>query len=378
VARDLTSGEGAFWSAEDADSEGEEGRFYVWTRAELREAAAEDADVAEALWGLTGRNILHVRRPLAEVAAMLGMPETEAAARVGRARECLLARRANRVRPLLDDKVLADWNGLMIAASAHAGWALGEPRFVEMAERAADVLWRTLWRNGTLLHRYRDGDAAIEGNLDDYAFLAWGAIELHQATQDPRCLERAVALVDAMLDRFSDGDRRGLFFSPAGRDDLIVRMREIGDGALPSGAAVAFYDLLRLARLTGRTDYEARAGVLADACSRQVAARPSGSAFFLVGLDIAIGPSQELVVVGDLDLAETRALLDVAREGFHPRLAVLHRQPGDGGRTTQIAPVVRDFGLVDGRSAAYLCRGFVCERPVTGPGELRGLMERAE
>jgi hypothetical protein len=380
VTRDLTDPAGSFCSAEDADSEGEEGKFYVWTDEELREAAAGDADVAAAVWGVeadgnyldeatrtkTGRNILHVRRPAA--------PELEA--RLGRARERLLARRASRVRPLLDDKVLTDWNGLMIAACARAGWALAEPAFVTMAARALNFLWTTMWREGTLLHRYRGGEAGIDGNLDDYAFLAWGAVELHRATQNPDHLARAIALVDAMLDRFGDAEHGGLFFSPAGREDLIVRMRDLGDGALPSGTAVAFDVLVRLARLTGRTDYEARAGALADACSRQVAAHPSGMAHFLVGLDLAIGPSQELVVVGDPDSPGTRALLDVAREGFHPRLVVLHRPLGAEGPLAELAPVVRGFVQVDGRPTAYLCQGFACERPVTEPGELRELLSR--
>jgi hypothetical protein len=391
VKRDLTSPDGAFFSAEDADSEGEEGKFYVWTLDELREAAVEDGDLAAAAWGVeaggnyhdeatrapTGRNILHVRRPLAEVAAPLELPEPELAARLERARERLLAWRATRARPLLDDKVLADWNGLMIAASARAGWALGDRDFVDMAERAAEFLWSTLWRDGDLLHRYRDGQAAIGGSLDDYAFLTWGALELHRATQDPRHLERAIRLADAMLERFWDHEHGGLFFSPAGRDDLIVRMKEIGDNALPSGTSVAFHDLLWLARLTGRADYDERAGALGDACSRQVAAHPSGAAFFLVGLDLAVGPSQELVVVGDLDHPDTQALLDVAREGFYPRLVVLHRPPGDGGRIAELAPVVRGFGLVSGKPAAYLCQGFACERPLTAPGELRELLESA-
>jgi uncharacterized protein len=381
VARDLTGPAGGFYSAEDADSEGEEGKFYVWSLDELREVAGEDADLAVEVWGVerggnyrdeatrerTGGNILHLRQPLTD---------SERSTRLARARERLRERRAARIRPLLDDKILTDWNGLMIAACARAGWALGEPEFVTMASRAADFLWGTLGRDGALLHRYRDGDAAIDGNLDDYAFLAWGALELQRATQDARWLERALTLADAMLDRFGDPEHGGLFFSPAGREDLIVRMRDLGDGALPSGTAVAFDVLLRLARLTGRTDYEARAGALADACSRQVAARPSGMAHFLVGLDLAIGPSQELVVVGEPEDPGTRALLDVAREGFHPRLVVLLRPPGDGGRVAELAPAVRDFRPLDGCPTAYLCRGFVCERPVTEADGLRELLGR--
>jgi len=388
LRRDLTGPEGAFHSAEDADSEGEEGKFYVWSLEELREVAGEDADLAASVWGVeadgnfreeatrerTGRNILHVRRAPADVAASFGLTEAAAAERLERARERLLGRRAGRVRPLLDDKILTDWNGLMIAAAAAAGRALDAPGFVELATRAAEFLWDTMWRDGALLHRYREGSAAIAGNLDDYAFLAWGEIELHQATQDPRHLDRAIRLTDALLERFSDEEHGGLFFSPVDREDLIVRMRDLGDGALPSGTAVAFYDLVRLARLTGRPEYEARAGALADACSRQVAARPSAAAFFLVVLDFALGPSQELVVVGAAEDPRTRELLGVARERWHPRLLVLHRPPGDAGRLAELAPAVRDFVQLDDAPTAYLCQGFVCQRPVTTPGDLRALL----
>ena len=390
VRRDLTSPDGAFYSAEDADSEGEEGRFYVWSVDELREAAgATDAELAIQAWGVagagnwadeaggeaTGTNILHWPVPLPDLAAARGLDLGDLERRLEGARLRLLARRSQRVRPLLDDKVLTDWNGLMIAAFARAGWAFGSEEWTATAERAADFLWSTMWRDGTLLHRYRDGEAAISGNLDDYAFLAWGAFELYQVTQEPRHLERALALTDTMLDRFGGGAEDALYFSPVERTDLITRMREVYDDALPSGNAVAFSNLLRLARLTGRTEYEARAGALADACSRLVATRPSSAAFFLVGLDLAVGPSEELVIVGDRSDRETRALLEVAREGYHPSRVLLLRPPGeDPGVLGRLAPVVRDFRAIDGRATAYLCRGFACERPVTDPDALRALV----
>jgi uncharacterized protein YyaL (SSP411 family) len=390
VRRDLTSPEGAFYSAEDADSEGEEGRFYVWSEAELREAAgATDADLAIQAWGAaaagnwtdeatgssTETNILHWRVPIPALAAARGERPEELERRLEAVRERLLERRSRRVRPLLDDKVLTDWNGLMIAALARAGWVFGSTEWVGAAERAADFLWATMWRDGTLLHRYREGEAAITGNLDDYAFLAWGALELHQATQDVRHLDRAVTITAAMLERFDGGADAPLYFSPADRADLITRMREVYDDALPSGNAVAFGNLLRLARLTGRTAYEERAGALADACSRLVAARPSSASFFLVGLDLAVGPSAELVIVGDPPAPDTQALLDVAREGFHPNRVLLLRPPGAAaGLIGVLAPVVKDFVARDGRATAYLCRGFTCEQPVTTPDALRELV----
>jgi hypothetical protein len=360
----------------------------VWTLAELREVAGANGALAAAVWGATeagnyeeeatrertGANILHRTRTLGEHATELGLSEGELASRLESARRALLSRRSERVRPLRDDKILTDWNGLMIAGTARAGWVLGDEGVMGQARRAEAFVWQSMWHEEALLHRYRDGEAALDANLDDYAFLAWGEIELHQATQDPTYLERAVRLTSAMLDRFWDADNGGLFFSPAGRDDLIVRMKEIGDGALPSGSGVAMYNLVRLARITGRTEYDERAGALADACSRQIAARPSGAAFFLIALDLAIGPSQELVVVGDAGDPATTALLDVAREGFHPRLVVVHRPVDDASRLLKLAPVLREFTPVEGRPAAYLCHGFACERPVTTPGDLRALL----
>jgi hypothetical protein len=357
---------------------------------ELREVAgATDADLGIQAWGVaaagnwvdeaggdaTGTNILHWPVPPPDLAAARGLDPDDVERRLEDMRVRLLTRRSQRVRPLLDDKVLTDWNGLMIAAFARAGWAFGSEEWTAAAERAADFLWSTMWRDGTLLHRYRDGEAAITGNLDDYAFLAWGALELHQATQDPRHLERALALTDAMLDRFGGGAKGALYFSPVERTDLITRMREVYDDALPSGNAVAFSNLLRLARLTGQTEYEERAGALADACSRLVATRPSSATFFLVGVDLAVGPSSELVIVGDGSAPDTRALLEVAREGYHPSRVLLLRPPGDDpGLLGRLAPVVRDFRAIDGRATGYLCRGFVCERPVTDPDALRALV----
>jgi len=379
VQRDLTSPEGAFYSAEDADSEGEEGRFYVWTLDEVRDVlASETADAVVAAWGIeeagnyrdeatgraTGLNIPHVTGvPVADVTLL------------EKGRKALFERRETRVRPLLDDKVLTDWNGLMIAALARAGRVLDDPALVEAARRSAGFIHRTMWRNGNLLHRYREGDAALDSNLDDYAFLAWGEIELHQATLEAIHLGRAIHLTDAMVDRFLDPVRGGFFFSPEGRDDLIVRRKEVYDGATPSGNSVALYNLIRLARLTGRTDYERLASEASAAFSRQVASQPSAFTFFLSAMDMAIGPSQELVIVGEPASEDTRQLLAAGREDYHPNRVVLLRPPGAAGaEIVKLAPFLEGFDLRDGRAVAYLCSGFACERPVSDPDELRELI----
>jgi uncharacterized protein YyaL (SSP411 family) len=379
VLRDLTSPEGAFYSAEDADSEGEEGKFYVWTLAEVREALDEEtAEAAIAAWGITaagnyrdeatgqitGLNIPHAGRGAMPAGDLLDS-----------ARQALFARRERRVRPLLDDKVLTDWNGLMIAALARAGRVLDDPSLVEAARRSAEFIQGVMWRDGNLLHRYRDGEAALEANLDDHAFLAWGETELFQATLDPVHLGRAIDLTDAMVSRFHDPDRGGFFFSPDGRDDLIVRRKETYDGATPSGNSVALYNLVRLARLTGRADYESLAADTSGAFSRMIASQPSAFTFFLAALDMAIGPSQELVIVGESGAEDTRALLAVAREGYHPSRVVLLRPPGTkGAAVVALAPFTESFSLLDGSAAAYLCSGFTCETPVSGPEALRELI----
>jgi uncharacterized protein YyaL (SSP411 family) len=234
VLRDLTAPDGGFFSAEDADSEGEEGKFYLWSEDEIRQVIGEsDARLAAAVWGIRpggnfvdeatgdrpGTSIPHLAMPLAERAVELGLEPSDLEGRVESARERLLDRRNRRIRPLLDDKILTDWNGLMIAALAKAGKALDAPEYVEAANRAAEFLWTNMQTDGRLLHRFRNGDADIEANLGDYACFAWAEIELHQATQDPEHLRRAIVLTDAMLERFRDDASGGLFFSPAGRQD---------------------------------------------------------------------------------------------------------------------------------------------------------------
>jgi hypothetical protein len=378
VLRDLTSPEGAFFSAEDADSEGEEGKFYVWSLDEVRAVLGEEAaSHAASAWGLTPEG--NYRDEASGRTTGLNIPHLkslqEADDLLEKARRSLFEHRTMRERPLLDDKVLTDWNGLMIAALARAGRVLSDASLVAAARRSAAFIHETMESGGDLLHRYRDGEAALQANLDDYAFLAWGEIELYQATLEPQHLARAIQLTDAMVDRFLDADRGGFFFSAAGKADLIVRQREVYDGAVPSGNSVALYNLARLARLTGRPDYEKLVSDTASAFSRQVASQPAAFTFFLTAMDMAIGPSQELVIVGDPDADDTRSLLAVAREDYHPNLVVLLRPPGHAGKTiAELAPFTEGFDLLDGQAAAHLCSGFACERPVSEPDALRDLI----
>ncbi|MEI6501705.1 MAG: thioredoxin domain-containing protein, partial [Armatimonadota bacterium] len=320
VLRDLTSPEGGFYSAEDADSDGVEGKFYVWTEEQLREVLPlELAEVVIHTYGVTrggnfhdevsgeatGANILHLSEPVPE----------ELRARLAAAGELLLPARGQRVRPGLDDKVLTDWNGLMIAALARGAQVLDEPQYLTAAARAADFLLAKLTTpQGRLLHRYREGEAAIPAYLDDFAFLTWGLIELYEADFDPRWLREALRLNDYMLEHFWDGANGGLFFSAEDHEQLMVRPKEVYDGAVPSGNSVAMLNLLRLSRLTGRSQLEAQAEQLANAFTDQLAQAPSMRTQMLCAVDYALGPAAEVVLVGE----GVEPMLRALRSSFQP------------------------------------------------------------
>ena len=391
VSRDLTDEGGGFYSAEDADSEGEEGKFYVWSAAQLEEvlgsseasllAGVYGVDEAgnfrdEATRGLTGTNILFLRRSLDAVALAEGIGAEPLRERLETARETLRAVREARVRPHLDDKILTDWNGLMIAALALASVAFDEDAYRQRADAAVTFILDNLrLADGRLLHRYRDGDAAITANLDDYAFLIWGLIELYEAGYDPRHLETALDLCETQLSHFWDDERGGFFFSPDDGEVLLVRQREIYDGAIPSGNSVSALNLLRLGRLTGRSELEARGRAVLAAFATEISPGPASHAQLMNALDFSLGPTREIVIAGELGDDDTKALLAVVREGFAPRRVTLSRPAGnDGEETARLAPFTASMGTVEDMAAAYVCENYACHRPVTDGDELRRLL----
>ena len=371
VLRDMTSPEGAFYSAEDADSEGVEGKFYVWTAAELIEVLGEEDAVyaasvfdvreagnfrEEATGEATGTNILHI--------ATEDELDEE---RLEDIRVRLLEARDARVRPHLDDKVLTDWNGFMIAALAKAGTALGRADFVEAAVRAAGFVLGTMYMgDGRLLHRYRDGEAGLDGQLDDHAFMIWGLLELYEATFDPAYLETAMGLADGLLEHFWDAEAGAFFLTPDDGEELLVRPKEVYDGAMPSGNSVAMLGLLHLSHITGDPDLARRASELADAFSRDVSRVPMGFTQLLSALDMAMGDFREVVIVGDPEAEDTRAMLEALRAVFVPNKAVLLRRPDEGEEgIVRIAPFLKDHHAIDGKATAYVCQEHLCKDPTT-------------
>ena len=389
VLRDLRDERGGFHSAEDADSEGEEGVFYIWTPEQVREVLGDaDGALLSEVYGVvpggnfrdesTGRrpgpSILHLERPLPAIAAERGEDPDAFAARMAGLRARLLDARGERIRPHLDDKVLTDWNGLMIGTLAHAGAALGEPRYVAAAREAAAFVLGTLRTEDGLLHRYRAGEAGIPAFLDDHAYLAHGLLELHQATQETRWLAAALEIAREMRERFEEAD--GTFVLAArAAPDLVAPTKELYDGALPSGNSVAAHVLLRLGRLTGDGALEAAGRRTLAAWSGTIARYPMGYPFSLLALDLDVGPAREIVIAGDPADPRTAALLETARARFVARDLILVHDPGDAGSALRaLAPYVAAQGPVDGRPAAYVCTDRTCDAPVTESGPLRALL----
>jgi uncharacterized protein YyaL (SSP411 family) len=394
VERDMTSPEGAFFSAEDADSEGVEGKFYVWTLDEFRRVLGpEEAAVWEPVFNLkpegnfreeagghaTGANILHLTRPLDRWAADLGVTEEPLRRRWEDARGRLFAARQRRIHPLKDDKILADWNGLMAAALARAGRILHDERALGAALAAIDfVRARMRSGDGRLLHRYRSGAAAVPAFLDDYAFLGWASIELYDATFDPTHLERALELTRAADSLFRDPDGGGYFSTATDSERLLVRQKEVYDGAIPSGNSVAMSNLVRLSRLTGDPELARRADAVAIAFARDLAAAPAAHCHLLSALQAAANPSLEIVIAGDPRDEATRRLVEVARSRDLPDVAVLLVPSGeDGRRVRRLAPFTEHHAPIDGKAAAYVCRGFTCLQPTTDPRQLASMLEDA-
>jgi uncharacterized protein len=282
-----------------------------------------------------------------------------------------------RERPHRDDKILTDWNGLMIAALAKGAQVLGDESYALAALDAAHfVMTEMRTPEGRLLHRYRGGDADITATADDYAFFIWGLIELYGATFDPGHLEAAMALSGDLLEHFWDSRRGGFFFTPDDGETLIVRKKEVYDGALPSGNAVAMLNFLRLGRLTGKTGYDEKAAAIMRAFSGQVGGFPSGYTQFLCSLDFAIGPSSEVVVAGPSGGPDTAEMLRVLRTRFIPNHVALFR-PSDKDHPSVGSPAEFTVNHVplDGKATAYVCRAHACLAPTTDVAEMIALME---
>jgi uncharacterized protein YyaL (SSP411 family) len=376
VSREMTDIDGGFYSSLDADSEGEEGKFYVWSLPELEQhLGPEDARLVADYFGATARgnfegtNILNLPRTIDVVAQRAGVDIERLGQALDRARSILFAAREERVRPGRDEKVLTAWNGLMIRAFAEAITILGDDAFRTRAEDAATFLLRRLRReDGRLLRTYKDDQSKLLGYLEDYAFLADGLLALYEATFNPRWLDEAHALAGSLLDLFWD-DASGTFFD-TGKDHetLIARPKSVFDNAIPSGSSVAIEVMQRLAIIFDRPSWREKVTRVLAGMREPLSRYPTGFGRFLSALDFELATPKEIAIVGALGFGDTAALLATVRSRYRPNTVLAVREPGT--REAQQPALLRSRNLIDGRATAYVCQNYACQRPVTTPAEL--------
>jgi uncharacterized protein len=377
VLREMTHPAGGFYSAQDADSEGVEGKFFVWSPEEIRAVLGDEtlAQAALAYWGVDdgpnfeGHSILFVPREPADVARTVGLDASELAARIGRARSMLYAEREKRVHPGLDDKVLASWNGLTLAALAEAAAALGRPDYLAAAVRNAEFLTSSMVRDGRLLRSWKDGQARITGYLEDHAMVGAGLLALYEATFDRRWLDESRRLAEETLRLFWNGEGETFFDTGHDQESLVVRPRNIFDNAVPSGTSVTIEWLLRLAIVTGEERYEEIALKALRPMADVMQKYPSGFGRYLSALDFHLGPVAEVALVwpAGAEAAAARLVETVFRR-YQPNRVVVGAAAGAPGAVG--LPLLADRGAVEGRPTAYVCRQYVCQLPVTDPEAL--------
>lgn len=381
VLRDMTDDQGGFYSAEDADSEGEEGKFYVWTSQEFRRVLGSESArrwetifrvspegnfADEATRRKTGANILHLTAPLNKWAEKLNLPENQLHEEWAAIRVRLFEHRAKRVHPLKDDKILTDWNGLMIGALALGARILNKPDYESAARRAVDfILSQMTDSSGRLYHRYRDGELAVKAQASDYAFLIQGLLSLYQTTFDLTIAEKARALQEIMIEDFWDEKNGGFFSTSKESVDLPVRPKELYDGAIPSANSVALSNLATLFRLTGDPQWDDWAQAQIRAFAGTVKSQPQAFTYFLCALDFALRPGQEVIITGDPQAMDTRQLLDALNLNFAPNKVAIVKSDQNAEQLARFAGYTDGLQLIEGKATAHVCRNGSCTDTTT-------------
>lgn len=384
VRRDMRSKKGGFYSAEDADSEGEEGKFYLWTVDEVRDILKDDADLfleifnceSEGNWidpmhgGKVVTNILHLQTTFDESRSKKNLNAGALEIKIALAQKQLFEARKKRVHPHKDDKILADWNGLMISAFAKAAQVFDEKKYIEIAESAVKFILKDMTLpNGRLLHRYRNGKADVAGNLDDYSFFIAALLDLYEATFEVEYLNKALGFQNDLIKYFWDEQDGGFFFTANDSEKLLVRQKEIYDGAIPSGNSFALLNLVRLHRFTGRTEFEDKASQMIKTFSQIIKTSPSAYTQFLSGLDFYIGPSKEILLVGNDD-EKVKKFLRIFREAFIPNKVIIYKKDGIEDSLSKVADFTEAYSAIDKVAAVYVCENFSCKPPITSELDL--------
>lgn len=381
VLREMTSPDGGFYSTQDADSEGEEGKFFVWTPEEITSViGTEPARLFNAYYGVTAggnfehRNILNVPRDMAAVASEQSVSVEELRASLAASRTALFAAREQRIHPGRDEKVLTAWNGMLLRTLAEAAAAFDREDYRAAAVRNARFLMTTLVRNGRVLRTYKDGRARLDGYLEDYALLIDGLLGVHELTFDAGWIHQAQELAARMLDLFWDSDTGAFYDTARDAEPLVVRPRDVLDNATPAGNSVAVAVLLRLALITGDERYEHQATAVLSSLREAMSRYPSAFGELLQALGFALGRPLELAIVGTPEAVDSRALLAELYRRYVPHRVVLGRTPQDE-TLAALSPLMEQRTAIGGRATAYLCQRYVCQTPATAPESLAAQLD---
>lgn len=381
VVREMTDPLGGFYSTQDADSEGVEGKFFVWSAREIRELLGErDAHLFAAYYNVTeagnfeDENILNVTRALPEVAAAENVAPEQLQAVIEKGRKKLFAAREQRVKPARDEKVLTAWNGLMLASFAEAAAILNRPDYEEVARANARFVLDNLKRDGLLLRTYKEGQAKLNAYLEDYAFYTDGLVTLFETTGEIEWLQEAATLTATMIDEFWDDEEGGFFFTGRSHEELIVRAKDFFDNATPAGNSVAAEALLRVGLLMDNSDYQRRAATILRLTAAAVRRYPSGFGRLLCAFDFHLGAPREIVLIGRSGSADTAALRAEIWRPYLPNRVVAQSSPEDTN-APKIIPLLRNRLQITGQATAYVCEQFTCKEPATTAQKLAFQLE---
>jgi uncharacterized protein YyaL (SSP411 family) len=389
ILRDMKSEEGGFYSAEDADSEGVEGKFYVWTKKELFDILGEeDGKFASKVFGVTEEgnfqeeatgqktrmNILHLENSIDDMAETFDVSVEDLEMKLEKIRKKLFEHREKRIHPHKDDKILTDWNGLMIAALTKGAQVFGEEKYLKAAMDAADFIANKMHDNNRLMHRFREGESAIDGHLDDYAFMIHGLLELFEVSFNVNYLKFALSLNETLFDHFWDGKNGGFYFTPDDGEEVLVRKKEIHDSAIPSGNSIMFLNLLKIAQLTENEEFKNKALLLEKAFSQTIQQIPTGFTGFLCALDFRIGPSYEIVIAGNKGDPKTETLNDAIQINFIPNKTLVLHSDDEASELVKIIPALELKKMENDKTTAYVCSEGACKSPTSDLDTLMKLL----
>lgn len=392
VLRDITHPEGGFYTAEDADSEGEEGKFYLWEADELRNVLDKDeSDFAinifnvadEGNWMdkskgmMPGTNILHLKKLNKELAADININEEDFTEKLKTIRKKLFEYRRKRIHPYKDDKILTDWNGLMISAFAKAAQAFDNNEYSDAAVKAFSFIEKHLTgKDGRLIHRFREGESGLPAHIDDYAFIINALIDLYETTFEIKYLKKAIELNKILIKEFWDEQNGGFYFTSSKSEELITRQKDVYDGAIPSGNSMALLNLIRLARFTADISFENRASDLTKYFSGYISKSPSAFSMFMCALDFQLHSSTEIVIVGNQIDVKMREGLNLVRKIFYPNKIVILKSNEEGKNPADLLSFTKEMKAEDNKLTFYVCKNFICNRPVDRLEEFQMLINK--